>query len=140
VISNMNAISTKSLAEKLGIKPNQDLAFVNAPRGYAKLVGELPKGTEESANSRLDLVQIFATEQKDFVDKLMVYKRKIKPGGAIWVSWPKGGGKITTDMNEDVIRGIALNNRLVDVKIIAVDKKWSGLKLVMTAEDRNSQN
>ena len=36
----------------------------------------------------------------------------------------------STDITEDVIRGVALPMGLVDVKVCAVSAVWSGLKLV----------
>ncbi len=47
-----------------------------------------------------------------------------------WVSWPKRASKVETDLNENVIRDIGLATGLVDVKVIAGDEFWSGLKFV----------
>ena len=54
----------------------------------------------------------------------------------IWVSWPKKASKVPTDVTEDIIRNLALSIGLVDVKVCAVDKVWSGLKLVIPVKDR----
>ena len=54
----------------------------------------------------------------------------------IWVSWYKKASKISTDLNEDIIRKMALTNGLVDIKVCAVDEKWSGLKIVWRKENR----
>ena len=54
----------------------------------------------------------------------------------IWISWYKKSAKIATDVTEDIIRSIALKNGLVDIKVCAVDEKWSGLKLVIPVKDR----
>ena len=45
-------------------------------------------------------------------------------------------GTVPTDVTEDTIRGFALANRLVDVKVCAVDDVWSGLKLVIPVQYR----
>jgi hypothetical protein len=45
------------------------------------------------------------------------------------------GGR-RTDLTEDVIRGYALANGLVDVKVCAVSEEWSGLKLVVPVKGR----
>jgi hypothetical protein len=55
----------------------------------------------------------------------------------IWVSWPKKAAKVPTDVTENVIREVALPLGLVDVKVCAIDEKWSGLKLVMRKENRS---
>ena len=54
----------------------------------------------------------------------------------IWVSWPKKASKVQTDVNENLIRELALTIGLVDVKVCAVDQVWSGLKLVIPVKDR----
>jgi hypothetical protein len=43
---------------------------------------------------------------------------------------------VPTDLTEDVIRRVALGNRLVDVKVCAIDDTWSGLKLVIPVAHR----
>jgi hypothetical protein len=43
----------------------------------------------------------------------------------------KKTSKVPTDITEDVIRSIALPLGFVDIKVCAVDKTWSGLKLVI---------
>ena len=47
----------------------------------------------------------------------------------IWVCWPKKASKVPTDITEDVVRGVALADGVVDVKVAAIDEVWSGLKL-----------
>ena len=56
----------------------------------------------------------------------------------IWVSWPKKASKVPTDVTEDVVRNVALQDVLVDVKVCAVDAVWSALKLVIRKELRAS--
>lgn len=57
----------------------------------------------------------------------------------LWISWPKGAycNFVGSDLNENIIRDIGLENGLVDVKVIAVDDNWSGLKFVYRLKDRN---
>ena len=63
-------------------------------------------------------------------------KLMIRQDGAIWVSWYKKAAKLPTEITEDMIREAALSLGLVDVKVCAVDEKWSGLKLVIRKENR----
>jgi len=58
------------------------------------------------------------------------------PRVTIWVSWYKKSSGIATDLTEDAIRGYALANGLVDVKVCAVSDRWSGLKLVVPLNKR----
>ena len=54
----------------------------------------------------------------------------------MWISWPKRASKVPTDLDENIIREFGLANSLVDVKVCAVDKVWSGLKFVYRTQDR----
>jgi hypothetical protein len=63
-------------------------------------------------------------------------KNEIEPTGMIWISWPKKASRVPTDINEDIIRKLAIENGLVDVKVCAVDEVWSALKLVIPVKAR----
>ena len=54
----------------------------------------------------------------------------------IWISWPKGGSRIETDLNGNIIRECVLKTELVDIKVCAVDQDWSGLKFMIRKELR----
>jgi len=43
---------------------------------------------------------------------------------------------VTTNINEHLIRELALPTGLVDIKVCAVDEVWSGLKQVIRKELR----
>jgi hypothetical protein len=49
---------------------------------------------------------------------------------------PESAAKTDTDLTEDVVRELALANRLVDNKVCAIDATWSGLRLVIRLADR----
>jgi hypothetical protein len=55
---------------------------------------------------------------------------------AIWVSWYKKAAKLPTEITEDTVREAAFPLGLVDVKVCAVDEKWSGLKVVIRKANR----
>ncbi len=60
----------------------------------------------------------------------------LKPNGMLWVSWYKKSAGIPTDLDENIIREYGLAHGLVDVKVIAIDALWSGLKFVYRLKDR----
>ena len=60
----------------------------------------------------------------------------MKTDGMIWVSWPKKASKVPTDLSDAAVRDLGLSIGLVDVKVCAVDKTWSGLKFMYRLEDR----
>lgn len=126
--------SKRSLLDKLGVKPGMRIAFVGAPESYAP--GVLPAGVDVTLDPPLDLIQVFVRDlaalDADF-DRLAAL---LKPNGMLWVSWYKKAAGVPTDLDENIIREYGLAHGLVDVKVIAVDAQWSGLKFVYRRKDR----
>ena len=121
------------LARKLGIREGSRLLPLGAPDGYARLLAPLPHGVRLVArlSATVDLVHLFTARRTALARELARLRRAIRPDAAVWVSWPKKAAKVDTDVTEDVIRAVALPLDFVDIKVCAVDERWSGLKLVI---------
>ncbi len=126
------------LVKKLGIKEGFKIHIHRAPKDYSKTLGSLPKEvvTHSKMRKNLDFIQWFTTSASELEVEIARLRLSIAQNGMIWISWPKGASKVPTDVNENVVRDIALRNGLVDVKVCAVDEIWSGLKLVIPVKDR----
>ena len=130
--------SGKPAYKKLGLKDGLRMLIFNEPVDYFGLIG-VPDGEPlavEVAESEIDYVYFFTKERAEFERELPRLKGVIQQAGMIWVSWPKKASKVPTDMTEDVIRNYAISIGLVDIKVCAVDKVWSGLELVIPVKDR----
>lgn len=128
------------LARKLGVRPNERLAALNAPENYAALLPGLPEGVKlvNRLTARARFVHLFVKERLELRRRLRELREKIDAAGILWISWPKKASKVPTDITEDVIRAEALPLGFVDVKVCAVDETWSGLKLMIRRENRKS--
>lgn len=126
------------LAKKLGIKPGFRIRLFNQPDYYYDLFSDLPRDIKELTDkkSKKDFIHYFAKSTAQLNKDIKQLRQEIEENGMIWVSWYKKSAKIETDLNENIIRDIALNNGLVDVKVCAIDEIWSGLKLVIRLKDR----
>ena len=126
------------LTKKLGVKPGSTLYWVNPPDNLRELLAPLPSGVNvlSSAAREMDLIHIFTNSRDELFRNLAESVRLIKQSGAIWVSWYKKAAKLPTEISEDIVREAAFPLGLVDVKVCAVDEKWSGLKLVIRKENR----
>jgi hypothetical protein len=136
------------LAKKLGIKDGTTILTINAPENYADLLDMLPASVEINdisstkierparSEGKIDLIHIFTNTREGLFHSVSDAKRLIKQDGAIWVSWYKKAAKLPTEITEDTVREAAFPLGLVDVKVCAVDEKWSGLKLVIRKENR----
>lgn len=130
--------SARPLIDKLGIKPAHRGAILDAPAGYLALLGDLPAGIIQRGElgSHLDFVQYFVMQRDALEQRFAGLKAALAPTGMLWISWPKRAAKLPTDLDENVVRAIGLAHGLVDVKVIAVDPVWSGLKFVYRLADR----
>ena len=128
--------SGKPVVVKLGIKPGMRVAFSHEPDGYVEALQLPPVEMCTVANSDLDFVQLFVTTLQEFEERFPTARESIKKSGQVWVSWPKGGKKAGVEIDENVVRDTGLDMGMVDVKVIAVDEKWSGLKFVFRLKDR----
>ena len=127
------------LWRKLGYRDGAAAYVEGAPAGYGALLA-LPKDARvewlAGPLKGMRFVHLFATGASALGARLRALRRTIAADGVIWVSWPKKGSGVATDISEDRIRELALPMGLVDVKVCAVDAVWSGLKLMIRRDER----
>ena len=130
--------SPRPLFKKLGIKENFKVRLINEPAYYFEILGDYPTNIEinNEPTQLVNFIHFFVKTSEELNNHLPILKDEIEKNGMIWVSWYKKSSKIPTDVTEDTIRNLALSMGLVDVKVCAVDEKWSGLKLVWRKENR----
>ncbi|WP_417710227.1 DUF3052 family protein [Roseibium aggregatum] len=133
--------SGRPLSAKLGLKPGMVCWRHQMPEDISALLQIQEPGAVLLAapEPALDCAQVFVTERADLAGHLAILRDLLAPNGMIWVSWPKKASKVPTDITEDTIRELCLPMGLVDVKVCAVDKTWSGLKLMIRKELRKDQ-
>jgi Protein of unknown function (DUF3052) len=119
------------LPKKLGIKGN--VALIGAPDGFARLIGVEPVPLRKGA---LDVVILFAPQQKALKAALKRAAAALKEDGNLWVAWPKKSSGVATDVTENLLRELILPTGLVDNKVCAVDDTWSGLRFCKRRENR----
>jgi len=117
------------LQKKLQLKPGMRFAVVNAPDGFARTLGKLPAGVkqESSLKTGLDLVMVFASNQKGLSAQWPKAIAALKTDGALWVSYPKKSSGIQTDLGMGewaASKGSDWN----PVFMIAVDDTWSSVR------------
>jgi hypothetical protein len=127
------------LPKKLGIKPGHRVLLLSAPDRFEEdTLGELPDGVTVGRRlaGKADVIVSFHTERGDLASRMPKLRAAMEPAAGLWIAWPKRASKMPTDLTEDVVRELALENVLVDNKVAAVDEKWSGLRLVIRLRDR----
>lgn len=124
------------LLKKLGIKEEMKIELIMQPVDYFDLLEKDISSQFCRKKDIPDFIHLFVKTNKEFEAEMTKIKPRMKPTTIIWISWYKKSAGITTDVTEDVIRNYALQNDLVDVKVCAVNNKWSGLKLVVPLSKR----
>jgi hypothetical protein len=126
------------LAKKLGIAAGCRWLPLHAPEDYTSWVAPLPGDVVRArrADATVDVAHLFVTRRSVLATQLARLREALRPGAALWVSWPKKASHVATDITEDTIRELALPLGWVDVKVCAVSEIWSGLKLVVRRELR----
>ena len=119
-----------TLIKKLGIKPKQRIIILNAPEGYRELLGTLPADVELAAepDSAFDLVHLFVKNKAEVDRYAPTAIQAVKPGGLLWISYPKKSSKVPTDITRDIGWDSVWNAGWRPVTQIAIDEVWSALR------------
>lgn len=119
-----------SLIKKLGIKPQYRVALLNAPQGYQEQLGPLPAGVELAAapDGTFDVVHLFVRDKAELDRDVPTAIQAVKPGGLLWISYPKQSSKVATDLNRDVLWDVFPNKDWRPVTQISIDEVWSALR------------
>ena len=133
----MPGYSGTPLPKKLGIKNGFRVQLTNAPAEVrAELQQALADCMAVKGGASLDFAMLFTKSRAELAKEFSRIAKSLAPAGMLWVSWPKKSSGVTTDVDENVVRGIGLDAGLVDVKVCAVTEIWSGLKFVWRVKDR----
>jgi hypothetical protein len=112
---------------------DDDNPLLPIPKSFLVLTRAVDLASHEGP---FEYIHVFARNRADLVETFPLLCDKLGPGGSLWVSWMKqpskrgGGSAQPGDLNENVIRRIGLTHGLVDVKVAALDRDWSALRLV----------
>jgi hypothetical protein len=135
----VSGYSGTPLPKKLGIKPGHRVLLLSAPEQFERgTLGALPDGVKVARrlSGTADVIVSFHTERADLARRMPKLREAMEPAAGLWIAWPKRASKVPTDLTEDVVRELALENVLVDNKVAALDETWSGLRLVIRLRDR----
>lgn len=136
----MSGYSGTPLAKKLSLRDGQRVWFSGMPETVADEIDEyaLELIFVGDPGEGVDAAHVFVVERAELERLLVELRHQIASDGQVWVSWPKKTAKVPTDITEDTIRELALPLGFVDTKVCAVNETWSGLKLVIRKELRDT--
>ncbi|MCZ0953704.1 MAG: hypothetical protein OXQ89_14255 [Rhodospirillaceae bacterium] len=131
--SALAGYSGTPLPKKLGIKENMAVALIDAPDDFETTLGDVPIGVVFHRRQRgqspagCALVIWFNRSRQDVDAGIRRMARDLPKNGRVWIAWPKKASGVVTDLAQPYVRKTGLAAGLVDYKICAIDKTWSGL-------------
>ena len=122
-------MADKTVTEKMHVKNATALAVLNAGSEHAALLDALPAERMAQAGAPADWMLLLARSRAELEQHLPQAQARLAPGGALWVAYIKGGTKAGSDIDRDSIRAHAQTLGLDSVAMIAIDTRWSALRL-----------
>jgi len=117
-------MSTKSIAEKLLIKPNT--AIWLAPAAQLARIEPLPDGVWVADNmSQANVALVFADSAAAAREILTAHAEQLAQAAVFWVAYPKGN---KADINRDTLWPILAEYGMRPIAQVAVDEVWSALR------------
>ncbi|MGA3013368.1 MAG: hypothetical protein ABSD71_04970 [Bacteroidales bacterium] len=116
--------------KKLRLLPGLSALVVNTPIEYKKLIGDISFDTQADPKKqgKYDFIQIFGSN-RSLLDKLVKdYSVSGKYDCLFWICYPKGSGKIKSDLNRNAIWDLAGSIGMQCVTQISIDETWSALR------------
>jgi hypothetical protein len=119
----------QTFAQKLNLKSGQVLALVNPPKGMIEaLAAQLPENPlAAGVAGQADAVLVFLTMQVEAGALAGIYAN-LKTGGLAWAAYPKGGSKVPTDLNRDILWKLVEPTGWRPVRMVALDETWSAMR------------
>ena len=126
------------LAKKLRFAAEHEVAVLNAPDGYLARLQPGPANirTELKPNQACDAVLLFVKDQAELRRLGAAAIRAAKPGGLLWITYPKGGQtQGGTDLpatpswvQRDVLGEMTSMTGYKPVAFVAIDEVWTALR------------
>ncbi len=117
------------ILKKLRIDRDDKILIINAPEGYLALFSDFAIDTVFLADKgNYDFVQVFGANQTELDRLLLQVKEAGKYDCHFWACYPKGGGKIKSDLKRELVWESLELLQLRPVSQIALDETWSALR------------
>jgi hypothetical protein len=121
-------MSEKTVADKMLLKNAKSIAVLNGG-AHPGMVSQLPAQLIDNGSGPVDVVVMFALNQKELDQYLPQAKERLGDKGSLWIAYLKQTAAKATDINRDTINATAKEHGITAVAIISVDGDWSALRL-----------
>ncbi len=122
-------MSENEILAKLRVKSGQRAIILGAPESYGPVLAALPQGVEVASalEGQFDFIHYFVAQKAEVERKVPQLKAAMKPGGILWISYPKGSA-VPTDLKRDILREVVEGFGLKAVSMVAIDDVWAAMR------------
>ena len=134
-------MTTRPLTERLNLTGQLRALIMNAPKGYRTLLGPLPPDitVNTKPSGRYDFVHLFVNNREELATLGPAAMNAVKPMAIFWISYPKQGGGVESDITRDHGWDLVKQAGFDTVAQVAVNDIWSALRF-RPAEDIGKKN
>jgi hypothetical protein len=115
------------LIEKLGYAAGEAVDTVDAPEWFLEYLRG--NGVHTHAKLPTEWLHMFMTRREQ-TEHFMRHLKFNEIQKGLWISWPKKGSGIHSDLTDQDLRDMLTAYDWVDVKVCSIDDAWSALKFV----------
>lgn len=123
-------MDVKTFAKKLRLDGSRKNLVINAPAEYAKEIRAIPHDDKflKKKEGQYDFVQVFARNQAELEKLCKSVAKAGKYDCVFWACYPKGTGKIKSDIKRETVWTALELIGLQAVSQVAIDETWSALR------------
>jgi hypothetical protein len=128
LVKNNKTMEASAIFKKLRLNDSGALLIVNAPDEYIAILKDMAYDTLPEGGKKYDFVQVFATKQEELERLCAELKDMGKYDCLFWACYPKGTGKIKSDIKRETVWTALELAGVQAVTQIAIDDTWSALR------------
>ncbi len=124
----MHRMTPSEIFDKLRLKEEMSKLIINAPREYKTKLQDIVYDYKNN-NKEYDFVQVFATSHVELQKAMKDAAKAGKADCLFWACYPKGGGRIKSDINRDTLWTAVEKFKWRPVSQVSIDDNWSAMRL-----------
>jgi hypothetical protein len=118
----------EAIFKKLRLNSEQKILILNAPTEYISILEGINFDDKPQGENLYDFVQVFGYQQDELETLLKSVQKAGKYDCLFWACYPKGTGKIKSDIKRETVWKAFELVGLDTVTQIAIDETWSALR------------
>ena len=116
---------TKTLLEKMFLKPEYSVAILHAPEEL-KLDLKIDN-TDKKLQTTYNFILAFYLKKESFEKDGEYLENALRQNGLLWIAYPKAKA-LQSDLNRDILHQTAKQFNLDGVSLISLNETWSAMR------------